>query len=76
MITLEGNSLVFRFPEVHQDAVLYLSFKRTLRVPDDGRTYPLPAGLGSFPLRHVDDFSNMLPSHTSERGGVANIAKQ
>jgi hypothetical protein len=29
---------------------LSVSFHRTLRVPDDGRTYPLPAGLGSFPI--------------------------
>lgn len=29
---------------------LSVSFHRTLRVPDDGRTYPLPAGLGTFPI--------------------------
>lgn len=28
-----------------------LNFQRTLRVPDDGRDYPLPAGLGRLPLR-------------------------
>lgn len=27
-----------------------VSFHRTLRIPDDGRTYPLPPGLGMFPL--------------------------
>ncbi len=30
-----------------------LSFHRTLRVPDDGRDYPLPAGLGRLPVRSV-----------------------
>jgi hypothetical protein len=30
---------------------LGISFHRTLRVPDDGRTYPLPPGLGRFPVR-------------------------
>jgi len=55
MIALEGSTLTFRFPEVHEDAVLRISFQRTLRVPDDGRIYPLPAGLGTFPLRHADD---------------------
>lgn len=30
-----------------------LSFQRTLRVPDDGRDYPLPAGLGRLPVRSV-----------------------
>jgi hypothetical protein len=29
---------------------LAVSFHRTLRVPDDGGTYPLPAGLGRFPV--------------------------
>lgn len=27
-----------------------LAFHRTLRLPDDGRQYPLPPGLGAFPL--------------------------
>jgi len=31
----------------------YVSFQRTLRVPDDGRTYPLPPGLGRLPVRHT-----------------------
>ena len=30
-----------------------LSFQRTLRVPDDGKDYPLPAGLGRLPVRSV-----------------------
>ena len=29
---------------------LTLSLQRTLRVPDDGRSYPLPPGLGAFPI--------------------------
>jgi len=27
-----------------------VSFQRTLRIPDDGGVYPLPPGLGRFPL--------------------------
>ena len=27
-----------------------VSFHRTLRLSDDGRTYPLPPGLGRFPI--------------------------
>jgi len=30
------------------------SFQRTLRVPDDGRAYPLPPGLGLFPIHVVN----------------------
>src|SRR4051812_40872138 len=29
---------------------LGITFQRTLRIPDDGREYPLPPGLGVFPI--------------------------
>lgn len=32
-------------------------FQRTLRIPDDGTVYPLPPGLGAFPIRRVRDFA-------------------
>ncbi len=70
MIELERDSLVFRFPEVHEDAVLEVDLQRTFRIPDDGRDYPLPPGLGRFPLRHVDDFAARLPATWLRRGGV------
>ena len=69
MITLEHDTLVFRFPEVHEKAACTLHFQRTLRLPDNGRTYPLPAGLGAFPLRHIDDFQR-VPDVMRKRGGV------
>ena len=47
-----------------------ISFQRTLRIPDDGNVYPLPAGLGNFPLRSVDDFADTLPAEWVKRGGV------
>jgi hypothetical protein len=40
---------------------LAISFQRTLRVPDDGRTYPLPPGFGRFPLRRCVDYADRLP---------------
>jgi len=70
MITLVRNSLVFRFPEVHENAVLSIECQRTLRIPDDGKDYPLPPGLGRFPLRHVDDFAERVPPKWRKRGGV------
>ena len=70
MIELKNDRLVFRFSEVHPDAELTIHFQRTLRIPDDGKTYPLPAGLGAFPLRHVDDFAGSVPGGWLERGGV------
>lgn len=70
MIELRDDSLVFQFPEVHEEARLEINLQKTLRIPDDGRDHPLPPGLGSFPLRHVDDYANRLPSAWHERGGV------
>ena len=47
-----------------------IAFQRALRIPDDGRSYPLPAGLGAFPLRSVDDFPATAPVSWLQRGGV------
>ena len=70
MIELYHNRLVFRFPEVHEDARLEVDFQRTLRIPDDNRDYPLPPGLGEFPLHHIDDYLERLPAEWRQRGGV------
>src|SRR5512134_1375564 len=47
-----------------------VSFHRTLRIPDDGRPYPLPPGLGSFPLLRVEAYADRLPPAWRERGGA------
>lgn len=70
MIEIQNSELFFSFPEVHKSAKLRISFQRTLRIPDDGKTYPLPPGLGRFPIQHVDDFSDRVPDHWMTRGGV------
>jgi hypothetical protein len=70
MITLENDELVFRLPEVHPKAQFSLSLQRTLRIPDDGRDYPLPPGLGRFPLRHIDDYAKRVPEDWAKRGGL------
>lgn len=49
---------------------LNISFLRTLRIPDDGKTYPLPPGLGRFPVRRVDDYLDRVPVEWREHGGV------
>ena len=62
------------FPQVHEDARFSLSFMRTLRIPDDGRDYPLPAGLGRFPMASVSDLDRLTrggaPRRWREDGGV------
>jgi hypothetical protein len=70
MIELRDDSLLFSFPEVHPDACLEVALQRTLRIPDDGRDYPLSPGLGLFPLRHVDDYADRLPAAWNRHGGV------
>ena len=70
MIQLKSNNLVFEFPDVHEDARLTIDFQRTLRIPDDGTDYPLPPGLGSFPLAHVDDHADRVPPAWLTHGGV------
>jgi hypothetical protein len=70
MIELINDTLHYSFPKVHPEATLTIQFQRTLRIPDDGKDYPLPPGLGRFPLRHVDDFAKRVPEIWIERAGV------
>jgi hypothetical protein len=70
MIELKKDRLEFSFPDVHPKAKLTIEFQRTLRIPDDDQTYPLPPGLGQFPLRHVDDHAENVPAKWLQRGGV------
>jgi len=70
MIELKDNQLIFSFPEVHKHARCSIEFQRTLRIPDDNRSYPLPPGLGSFPLDHVDNLGDKLPEPWKRHGGI------
>ncbi len=70
MIELQNDELIFHFPDVHEHAVCRVDFQRTLRIPDDNREYPLPPGLGRFPVEHVEDHSSRLPSAWNQHGGV------
>lgn len=70
MIELKNDKLVFTFPEIHPEARLEIEFQRTLRIPDDEKTYPLPPGLGRFPLQHVDDHPETVTPTWLQHGGV------
>jgi len=71
MLELKNNVLHFSFPEVHPDARVSMEFQRTLRIPDDGKQYSLPPGLGMFPTLKVDDLSpERIPTAWKEHGGV------
>lgn len=47
-----------------------VQFQRTLRIPDDGGTYPLPPSLGCFPIYRVKDYEKRVPEDWNEHGGV------
>ena len=70
MLELKTHKLFFQFPEVHPDARLDIVFHRTLRIPDDGKTYPLPPSLGTFPVAHVDDHKDKVPEKWLQHGGI------
>ena len=70
MIELTDDALFFSFPELHKDAICSINFKRTLRIPDDSREYPLPPSFGEFPMEHVEDHASRLPASWSEHQGV------
>lgn len=63
-----GNTL--RFLDAETGSGLGVTFQRTLRIPDDGRTYPLPPGLGAFPLRRVLDYRDRVPAEWVKTSGV------
>ncbi len=70
MISIENDALKVTFPDIDEAQSLHISFQRTLRIPNDGQTYPLPPGLGNFPLRHVEDVALGDLEHRKARGGV------
>lgn len=48
---------------------MVISFHRTLRIPADRRNYPLPPGLGRFPIFKVADYADRLPQQWQSSGG-------
>jgi hypothetical protein len=65
-----ASEMTFDFTEVHPAAKFNVSFQRTLRIPDDDKEYPLPPGLGSFPIVHTEDYKDRVPAKWLERQGV------
>src|SRR6266542_4281339 len=39
-----------------------VAFQRTLRIPEDGRVYPLPPGLGRLPVAPVEELGDAAPA--------------
>ena len=63
-----GDRMVFDTAGV--DGAFTVRFHRTLRIPDDGINYPLPPGLGSFPVRRVLAYRDRVPADWVKTSGV------
>lgn len=70
MFEIQDNSLIFRFPEVHERATCSMSFRRTLRFPEKCRSFNLPPTMGDFRLHRVEDYADRLPRRWRDQGGV------
>ncbi|KAH0559956.1 hypothetical protein GP486_003522 [Trichoglossum hirsutum] len=47
-----------------------ITFDRTLRIPENGKAYHLPAILGTFPVLSTEYFKRLLPPTMPQKGGV------
>ncbi|KIW73338.1 hypothetical protein PV04_01468 [Phialophora macrospora] len=56
------------------DDEMRISFKRTLRLPDDDKTYDLPSEFGNIPLYNVSSFANQLSE--TKNANLIEIAKK
>lgn len=64
------NGTTLRFLDAANGTGLAVLFQRTLRIPDDGKKYPLPPGLGAFPVRRVLDYKHRVPAEWLKTSGV------
>jgi hypothetical protein len=62
-------SLAVQDDALHIGRHARISFHRTLRIPEDGRDYPLPAGFGRLPIVRVEDYADRVPEKWLEQGG-------
>jgi len=70
MIEILNDSLFFSFPAVHPSAKLRITFERTLRLPNDGKSYLVQPSLGRLPVRDLDTLTQQVPRSSSEHGKV------
>jgi len=63
------SNVTVQADRIHVGERFSFTFQRTLRLPDDGRTYPLPPGFGSFPVHSVTEYADKVPRRWREQGG-------
>ncbi|KAF3915082.1 hypothetical protein ABW21_db0207988 [Orbilia brochopaga] len=62
-VSLVGNSIVV-------DKRLEITFRRTIKVPDNGQTSDLPPDLGQMALTNVTTVARRLPDAMAAKGGL------
>jgi hypothetical protein len=68
-VSVEAGSRV-AFTDPGSNTAFSVTFQRTLRIPDDGKDYPLPPGLGAFPVRRVLAYRDRVPAEWVKTSGV------
>jgi hypothetical protein len=68
-VCLEKGHGTQLFDQVRIGRFTQISFHRTLRIPEDGKNYPLPAGLGRLPIHRVEDYFQTVPPDWLKKGG-------
>jgi hypothetical protein len=69
-VKVQNNKVEFFDSENESFNKCTISFQRTLRIPDDGKIYPLPPSLGTFPVMRVDDYLDKVPEEWKSHGGI------
>ncbi len=69
-VAIQGDTIRISDPSLPNVPATTITLQRTLRIPDDGREWPLPPGLGNFPLRTVESLGDRAPVAMRERGGI------
>lgn len=68
-VSVEGGSRL-AFTDPATGSGFGVTFHRTLRIPDDGKDYPLPPSMGAFPVRRVLAYRDHVPAEWVKTSGV------
>ncbi|KAH8712151.1 hypothetical protein GQ44DRAFT_730725 [Phaeosphaeriaceae sp. PMI808] len=66
----ESLSVELRDKKICVDRIFYISFRRTIRVPDNEQVSQLPPNLGAFPLKRISEYTEKLGGAMAAKGGV------
>ena len=67
-VEITPSGFLLRFKEVSDQAVTSIAFNKTLRLPQTEQVFPLPPGLGNFPIKRVDQYEK-VPDRFKKYGG-------